>query len=334
MSTAVAVAETEVMVGFTAKRRYRPWSGDGLTFDDAIPVDDIRDELFFWEALEGRVSALVMQEDGTVERYADPTRMAVIRPDTRKVLGIHGWGSYRIHQFPTWLLDNVVPVLGGTLGLGIGLATALKGGAVAAVSIEVPESIKTPEGIEFRPHLLATTSHDASLSTTYNRGVTVYGHPMAAGIAKRAEEGSRTFKIRHTKNSVSRLADGAAAAAVIEDIIADFEEEVTYLVLQDVSEKQRDRFLELMYPTEEKEEGRSRTIAIDRQASIRRLLNDDDRVNPWKDTAWGVLLAVNIANHELGIVRGDRDERNLTKMVYGSYIAEDTEALRKLQEVL
>jgi phage/plasmid-like protein (TIGR03299 family) len=335
MSTAVATSSTEALVGFTSKNRYRAawaWSGVSGTYTDDIPVDDIRDELFYWKALEGRVSALVMNEDGSVERYADPTRMAVIRPDTRKVLGIHGFGSYRIHQFPVWLLDNIVPVLGGKLGLGIGLAVALKDGAVAAVSIEMPESIVTPEGIEFRPHLMATTSHDASLSTTYHRGVTVFGHPMAAGIAKRVE-GQRVFKIRHTKNSISRLSDATEAALVIEDIVADFQEEVTELVLTSVSNIQRDDFLEKLYPTPE-EDGRAKTIAIDRQANIRRLLNDDDRLQPWRYTAWGVLLAVNIANHELGIVRGDRDERNLTKMVYGSYIAEDQEALKKLQEVL
>ncbi len=335
MSTVVAVAtDTKTLVGFTANKKYRVYGvGENEQYPGAILVEEVRERLFYWEAEARHSAAVEFDDEGNLaDIYLDPTRVQIFRPDTRIVMGVHGWDSYRMHQYPVWLLDNIAPILGGNLGLGIGLAVELKGGAIAAVSIEVPESIVTPEGVAFRPHLLATTSHDASLSTTYNRGVTVFGHPMAAGIAKRVQ-GQQSFKIRHTKNSVSRLKDAQDAAAVVEEIIADFEEEITELVLTPVSEKEFERFLSAMYPIPE-EEGRSATMKTNRQASVRRMLREDERVARWSRTAWGVLLAVNIANHEEGIVRGDRDERNLMKLVGGQYIAEDQKALRTLQSVL
>ena len=41
--------------------------------------------------------------------------------------------------------------------LSISSAGLLRGGAVAWVEVSVPESITTPEGVVFRPNLLATT---------------------------------------------------------------------------------------------------------------------------------------------------------------------------------
>jgi hypothetical protein len=35
------------------------------------------------------------------------------------------------------------------------------------VSVEVPETITTSEGVAFRSNLLACTSHDGSLATTF-----------------------------------------------------------------------------------------------------------------------------------------------------------------------
>lgn len=337
MSTTEVALDYTAIMGFTSKKRYRRWVDESMQYPDAIPVDEVRERVFFWNALEGGIVAFVEDDDGETTWYPDPTRMAVVRSDLGTILGVHGMDSYKVHPYQEWLLDTVVPILDN--GLGIGLAATIRGGAVAAVSVEMPENIVTPEGVEFRPHLLATTSHDSSVATSYHRGVTVFGHPMAAGIAKRVVGGNpmapsrERFAIRHTRNSYSRFKDTLAAVKVIEDIVADFQEEITELVCTDVNDRQLQAFFDLMYPLPD-EDGRKRTLAMNRQAALGKLLREDDRVSPWSKTAWGILLAVNIANHELGIVRGDRDERNLTNLVYGSYVAQDQKALKLIQEVL
>jgi len=85
------------------------------------------------------------------------------------VLGIFGPG-YTRHQYREWLLTTVADVLDDDLvNSSAGL---LRGGALAWVEVSMPDTIATPDGVTFRPNLLATTSFDGSIATTYKRTVT------------------------------------------------------------------------------------------------------------------------------------------------------------------
>ncbi len=52
-------------------------------------------------------------------------------------------------------------------------AGLLRGGAIAWVEVAMPDTIATPEGVAFRPNLLATTSFDGSIATTDKRTVPI-----------------------------------------------------------------------------------------------------------------------------------------------------------------
>jgi Domain of unknown function (DUF932) len=56
--------------------------------------------------------------------------------------------------------------------LGISSAGLLKDGAIAWVEIGMPDSITTPERVTFRPNVLAATSSDGSIATTFERTIT------------------------------------------------------------------------------------------------------------------------------------------------------------------
>jgi hypothetical protein len=84
-------------------------------------------------------------------------------------MGIFTTG-YAMHQYREWLLNTVASILDDDLS--ISSAGLLRDGAIAWVEVSVPESITTPEGVTFRPNLLATTSFDGSISTTFKRTVT------------------------------------------------------------------------------------------------------------------------------------------------------------------
>lgn len=131
-------------------------------YPGAVPIADVGRRLFGWDAGTAAVYAEYFNEDGFV-RLTDETRKAVVRPagafgpeDPGAILGLFKDG-YVIHQFREWLLGTVGSILDDELS--IGSAVLLRGGAVAWVSVEVPETITTPEGVEFRPNLLACTSH-------------------------------------------------------------------------------------------------------------------------------------------------------------------------------
>ncbi len=327
------------LVGFT-DRLGLPWWFDAdsqpdesTVYPQAIPIEDVRRRLFNWQAVEGPVKTefTILTPDGVETVYMeDKGRKTIIRPDTRTILGIFKEG-YQIHQFEEWLLNQVATIIDDDLS--IGSAGLLKGGAVAWVSIEVPDSITTPEGVVFRPKLLACTSHDGSLATTYQRVVTnvVCDNTMSAALG---ESKDQRIKIKHSRYSKVKKGEAQSALAIIHTVEENFAEEVSALCATKVSAGDWEKFLDEIAPMPETE-GRGMTMAENKRAEYARLWSHDDRVAPWKGTAWGVVQAVNTYTHHSGIVRGaDRHERNMLRAVTGGADKLDKDTLKTLVGVL
>lgn len=333
------------LIGFTAKRgnawHYRAeLQGDESNhYEQAVPAEAVLRRLFNFTAEEAPVYAAIpcafedmtgIGDDGQPYKLVKVEgRKAIYNSNTSDVFGVPG-ESYARHQFQEWLLRNVSTILGDSVQ--IGSAGLLKNGAVAWVSVEVPDTVTTPEGVAFRPNLLAVTSHDGSLATTYKRVITnvVCDNTMAAGLSERGQE----FRVKHTRNSNLRLHDARQALNVLHDIAEDFEREVRELCRIEVSNRQWQTFLNEIAPIPE-EQGRSRTMAENKQDTLKRLWTRDLRVAPWAGTAWGVVQAVNTFTHHEGIVRGaDRAERNMLRAASGKVDELDTGTMSTLRKVL
>jgi phage/plasmid-like protein (TIGR03299 family) len=336
---------TNTLIGFTAKRgnawHYRAelQGAESNHYEMAVPAGDVNRRLFSWTQEDAPLFVRVPSSFADCQGIGDdgmPYReilisgkKAVVRSDTGAVLGIHGDG-YARHQFSEWLLNNVSTILGDSVQ--IGSAGLLKGGAVAWVSVEVPDTITTPEGVAFRPNLLAATSADGSLATTYKRVVTnvVCDNTMAAGLG----EAGQQFRVKHTRNSNLRLGDARQALNLLQEVQADFEAEVRELCRIDVTNNQWAAFLNEYAPIAS-EKGRSRTMAENKQDTLNRLYRRDLRVAPWAGTAYGVMQAVNTFIHHEGIVRGsERAERNMLRAVSGKVDELDTSTVSMLRKVL
>jgi phage/plasmid-like protein (TIGR03299 family) len=325
---------TNTLIGFTEKRgnawHYRADSqGDEPNhYTGAIPADDVIRRLFAWNAISVPIYVNVpdfgmMPVDG---------RQAIARDDSYAVMGMFKEG-YTMHQYRETLIDNMANIIDTSSGdLGIGSAGLLRNGAQAWVSIEVPDNIVTPEGVEFRPHLLACTSHDGSLATTYKRVVTnvVCDNTMAAGLAEQGQ----AYRIKHSKYSKLKLNDARDALAIVHTIGDDFAAEVAELCAIDVSNKAWSEFLNAHSPVPETA-GRSLTMALNTRESLTQLWNSDIRVSPWRNTAWGVVQAVNTYEHHTKTVRGaTRPERNMTRALTGGVDTLDTDTMSTLRKVL
>jgi phage/plasmid-like protein (TIGR03299 family) len=311
------------LIGFTGKFGHA-WHFDGESdnhYVGPVPVEDVHSRLFSFEALETPMT--ISLPDGAL--VTDESRKVIYRSDEPTILGVHR-ASYKRHQFGDWLVSTVADLLDDDLQ--VGSAGLLRGGAVAWVQIEMPDNVETPEGVTFRPHLLAKTSHDGTLATTYGRSITNTVCDNTMAIAS-AEHGGQRFRIRHTSRSEVRLNDARKALEIVQTMAKDFAAEVAALCAVTVTDAEFDRFLESLVPTPE-EDGRGKTIATNKQASLRGLWNGDPRVEPWKNTAFGVLQAVNTASHHVFDVRGDREGRNLTKKMYGTFEKEDLRTLELL----
>jgi phage/plasmid-like protein (TIGR03299 family) len=192
---------TNVLVGFTDKRgtawhyRASEQGAEPNHYPGPVPVEDVRRRLFHWTAEEvplfhsvpcaaNSSGASGTDENGRAYQLRPvPGTKAIRRSDTNEVLGIFKEG-YQPHQPGAWLVGNVANLLGDELG--VGSAGLLRGGAQAWVQVEVPDSVSTPEGVTFRPNLLAATSFDGSLSTTYRRTATIVvcDNTMAQGLGE------------------------------------------------------------------------------------------------------------------------------------------------------
>lgn len=332
------------LIGFTEKRKgqynqnawhYREeFQGDESNhYPGAVPVEAVRERLFNWQPVS--LPLYVPGPDGGYDQV--PGKQAISRSDNRHVMGIFGDTSYEPHDYNEWLLTTVANILDDTLS--IGSAGLLKQGAVAWVQVEVPDNVTIGgTGVVVRPNLLATTSFDGSLATTFKRCFTdvVCDNTHGAAMAEKGE----TFKARHTSNSRFRLANARDALSIVHQMTDDFAAEVEALCATTVTDAQWSKFLdEVCKPSSESKSAVTR--AENKRDTLARLYNNDLRCAPWKGTKWGVVQTLNTAEHHEGVVRGrgttagiSRYERNMMKAVKGEWDAFDRATSSTLDKIL
>lgn len=318
------------LIGFTEKRgtawHYREAlnNGEPNHYPGPIPVDDVLRRLFNFEVFP---HPIYVEFGG--EQVPVPGKKAWVCDDDGTVLGIFGDG-YQGHAYSEWLIESVAKLLDDDLS--IGSAGLLRNRGQAWVQVEVPETVVTPEGVAFRPHLLAATSFDGTLATVYKRSITntVCDNTMTAALGEAGEQ----VRVKHSKYSHLRLADARDALAIVYTLADDFASEVEKLCATPVTDRQWVKHMDAMVPVPDTE-GRGRTMAINKREQLSQLWATDTRVAPWRNTAWGVLQAHNTWFHHMSSVRGaTRSDRNQENVLSGRTATLDTTVLTTLDAVL
>jgi len=301
-------------------------------YRNAVPVHDVNRRLFGWDVAVVEAAYNVADVLGVEAATWKPSerKVAWIRDDTLAELG---WFSPSavVHPYRTWLVENTHRL--ADADLDIASAGLLKGGAQAWVSYEVPETLHTPQGVDFRPQLLATTSMDGSLATTYKRvtTLTVCDNTLAAALREGKDQ---QIKIMHSKYSHMKIMDARDALRIVHQDADDFMAEVKALTEIEVSDKQWSQFLDAYVPVPE-DKGRGRTMAEHKREDLTQLWTSDLRAAPWKGTAWGVLQTANTWFHHKQVVRGaSRPERNMDNVLNGRTEKHDVEVITTLNKVL
>lgn len=335
--TITASQSTSTLAGFM--NGGRAWIGHAeaaQTYEGAVPRQDALDLLSF-PVVEGQIHSVVITDDG-VDDIIDETRKTIIRLDTRETFGVFKNG-YKIHPYPQWLVENVDLLLDG--GMKIGTVALTKGGARALLQAEMPEDrIATAPGAEpvpNRPHISAMTSLDGSIATTYGIGTKVLiceNELSLAGFRGLVRSFTAFQKTRHTSGSLNRVLEVRQALGLVAEEIGDaFDQEFRELMAQHVSDAKFRDVVNAYTGVEKAKEGRSKTMAQGKVDALTTLWRNDNRVAPWRNSAYGVLAAFNTAAHHVFGSDKGRVERNQERVIQDEWAKFDTNVLALLASV-
>jgi phage/plasmid-like protein (TIGR03299 family) len=331
------------LIGFTANRgnawHYR--QGNDNHYVGGVPVDDVRKRLFDWHAEEQPliVGETVPGDDNDLVLPGAPVPgfKAWVHPKTGEVLGVHK-STRALHQYDEWLLDTTADMLDADLQ--IGSAGLLQGGKIAWLQVEVPDTIETPEGVRFRPFILARSSMDGSIATTVSRSVTNTVCDNTMAIAAN-EHGGQRFVFRATGDATAKLGEAREALGIVYTAADDFARQVAELTATTFPDRAFETLLETEVPGEPSlSKGSSREKAQwervqAKRTFVRDLYRHDARVAPWYGTAFGAWQTFNTYDqHERKIRSDNRVERNQLQMVRGQQERADAQVLGKIMELV
>ena len=319
------------LIGNTAKRgnawHYR--EGYDNHFEGPVPLDRVK-SLLNVPLAEASLTATVLTKDGVTTIPLDD-RKVIVRTDTMQAFGIFKQG-YQIHGYDEWCNENLERITGD--GLQVGSAILLRGGAVAAVQAELSETREAAEGVKHRPWITAATSADGSMATTYLLGTQLWVCDNTLSLALN-ESGALKVKIRHSAYSRDRVEEVKYSLGLqVEEVGDRFDEEIKRLTSEYVSDATWNAFVKAYTGVDKAKEGRSKTMAETKVSILNRLWNRDERAAAWKNSAYGVVAAVNTAvHHEFSVKGMERAERNMLRTLEGEWDKVDGGALRLLASV-
>lgn len=291
-------------------------------YPGAIPAEEVIRRLFSWRAVE-----LPVEVGGKVWEGHKAITHSVTGDVFQVVSGTPNNGDgYKIHPYDQWLVEEI-----GKLGLPIGTAGLLKAGALAWVLFEMPESVKTVEGVEFKPYAMATSCLDSSMSTISKVGatLTVCDNTWQMFMGEKSD----SVKIKHTRNSDERRGQMVSGVRLLAEVANTMRATVSRLTSWKVTTRAWDMLLDVVVPVPETV-GRGLTLATTKRETLGQLYNTSPMVAPWRGTAFGVVQAFNTYDQHYSNVRGaERAERNTLNAITGAVEAQDSKVLAQLARI-
>jgi phage/plasmid-like protein (TIGR03299 family) len=354
---------SNIRVGFTGADGPAWWAAsgeymtDGSHFDGPVPVEEVERLLSveFAEAQHHAVRVEYFHTDGCPEAgklyaecacprsetaYVDKTRKNIITPDNGAVLGVFKLG-WQLHGYQQWTADQIAAILDTSRGeLGTKSVGLLKNRAVAFMQAQLTGSGLEVGGFEFTPYILAATSVDGSLSSTYATGVTaaVCDNTLSGALLNAITR----FKVKHSRNSAGKLQDVRDKLGLVYQAGDNFAQAAAALQSVDVTEKDFRALLDEVAPVvpadpKSSTGGAKHTNSVKLRETYEAMWNHDAKVKPWAGTAFGWVQLMNTYNtwkRNVSGADGGRMERTYLNMVTGVTAKEDASALDALVSVM
>ena len=286
-------------------------SGVGFTVDDGT--------LFLFNELTGKYEG--------VEGWK-----AIVRADTRDVVGIHGEDYER---------DNYADhfrALGFEGQKVVESMVLLKRGRIAVATIALPDLDRLfPDGSHFTSRVAAYSSHDGTYAMTYkDTSYRIECANMTRALDGNSDPRLRAQRIRHTagkeqarRNAVNIMTFAQARADLAES-------DAIKLLAVKLSSKQVRSLINKLVPVPV-EAGRAQTIAVNKGEAIWDLYTDRTDQQSIRGTAWGFTQAVANFTDNHATYRGtdaaDRDRSRAENQFIKTVLKGDTLADRALELV-
>lgn len=264
--------------------------------------------------------------DGTFKEV--PEYVAQVREDNNDVLGIHT-DRYVSEQYHSAFTD-----LGSAFEKDAKIwetMVLLRRGKIAAGVMRFPEfDRELIDGSHLLTYIAAYTSHDGTYALTYtDTNIRAECANKLRMIDSRQE--GRRFAIRHINGKDEKKAEAIRVMSFAQERVDAMAKNAEELVAKKLSEGEIKSMLNILVPVSE-EEGRSRTMAMNRQARIMNIYNDAPDQQDIKGTAWGFLQAVgNYVDHGATFrsskTATQQESRFIKTVLDGNTLAEQAGAL-------
>lgn len=214
-------------------------------------------------------------------------RHGVQRESDGKMLGVVGstWQPVQNHEG----FELIEDFMQGDTAY-IEAAGALDGGRKVWILAHMAEDMQIAGEDIFR-YVLFTNGHDGRTSVT--AAMTDVRVVCQNTLTWALESATRVHRVRHTTKATARLAEAKAILGLRDLRSEELAKQGEWLVSQEMSDKQFDKFLSQLMPIPEEQEGKpAETMIRDRQAKVRHIYKEADNLNNIRGTRWGALNAV------------------------------------------
>lgn len=289
---------TQTIKAFDGKRTF-PWVSAGEIVEGTQTLTEVMDEagLSNWNIGMERL----MTESG----IAVDNRHAIVRHDNSTVLGVVG-NRYRIHQneeafAPVQDILDSSDLIPETAGYK-------NDGQQVFISLRLPEGIQIGGEDSHDARLLAVTSHDGSLATTF---AVMMGRFACFNALRPSLSTPRKFSIRHTSNSGVRIAEAREALDITFSYVDEFNQQMQRWLDEPVTSGEFERVVHKMLPIREGlSEGRVATLR-ERHLLLWHLFEDSETNTFGRGTKYAAYNALNEYSNWYMPIRGGEDRRAL-----------------------
>jgi phage/plasmid-like protein (TIGR03299 family) len=214
-------------------------------------------------------------------------RYGVQRESDSRILGVVGstWQPVQNHEG----FELISDFMQGDAAY-IEAAGALDGGRKVWILAHMAEDMQIA-GEDISRYVLFTNGHDGRTSVT--AAMTDIRVVCQNTLSWALATTKRVHRVRHTTKATQRLAEAKAILGLRDLRSEELAKQGEWLVKQEMSDRQFDRFLSRLMPIPENQEGRpAETMITQRQDQVRSLWRTTDNLEDIRRTRWGALNAI------------------------------------------